>query len=210
MILRARHLGLLSILVLSGVGFAPLAHTQSCGDSDGNGSVTVTDGVNVLRHVASLSSACSNDATRCDLDGNGSVTVSDGVNVLRHVAGLSATLSCPGGANDVSRFAGRYQGTFSGDDRGDFDVDADCRGHIDGMGFSTVFDEDFDIFGTVTDDGDVTLTVGGTSSASTFRGTMDNDGRVSGTWRNTFEGTNGTFQGSRTGNRSCSAVYDRD
>ncbi len=184
------------LLVVGGV------HAETCGDSDGNGTVSVTDGVNVLRVAAGLSSACANAGSRCDVDGSGSVSVSDGVNVLRHAAGLGATLACP--VESVERFAGRYQGTFSGDDQGTFDVDVDCDGDIDGTGYSSFYDEEFDIGGTVTPAGALTFTIGGTSSGSRFEGTVDEDGRVSGDWSNRFEGSNGRFQGSRTNPRSCS------
>ncbi len=65
------------------------AATSLCGDADGNGIVTVTDGVQTLRAAAGLSSACT--AARCDMDGSGTVTVTDGVNVLRKAAGLPVT-----------------------------------------------------------------------------------------------------------------------
>jgi hypothetical protein len=55
----------------------------------------VSDGVNVLRAAAGLSSTCA-VAAACDVDGSGATTVTDGVNVLRAAAGLSATLACPG------------------------------------------------------------------------------------------------------------------
>lgn len=191
----------LLMLVLARPSFAD---AQLCGDADGSGGVTVTDGVGVLRHVAGLTSGCASAPTRCDLDGNGTVSVTDGVNVLRHVAGLSAPLACPGDTPGVARFAGRYQGTFSGDDEGDFDVDVDCGGDIEGSGYSSFFDEDFDIQGTVMQDGDATFVAGGgTSSQSTFRGRIGEDARVSGTWRNDFEGSNGSFRGSRTSQRNC-------
>ncbi len=64
-----------------------------CGDADASGRITVTDGVNVLRAAAGLSSACT-DPAPCDVDGNGAVTVTDGVNVLRAAAGLAANLQC--------------------------------------------------------------------------------------------------------------------
>jgi hypothetical protein len=57
-----------------------------CGDANGDGGVTVTDGVVVLRAAAGLASACTVDA--CDVDGNGAVTVTDGVLTLRAAAGL--------------------------------------------------------------------------------------------------------------------------
>jgi glucose/arabinose dehydrogenase len=66
---------------------------QVCGDADGNGDVTVTDGVLVLQAAAGLGDRC--DGTVCDVDGNGSVTVSDGVNTLRLAADLAAFTACP-------------------------------------------------------------------------------------------------------------------
>ncbi len=69
----------------------PSARAQICGDADDSGSITVTDGVNVLRAAAALG-AC--EPTRCDVDGNGSVTVTDGVNVLRAAAGLGNPTGC--------------------------------------------------------------------------------------------------------------------
>jgi hypothetical protein len=67
----------------------------ACGDPDGSGSVTVSDGVNVLRAAAALASACG-VAAACDVDGSGTITVTDGVNVLRAAAGLSGELACSG------------------------------------------------------------------------------------------------------------------
>ncbi|MCC6764146.1 MAG: hypothetical protein IT293_05735 [Deltaproteobacteria bacterium] len=66
-----------------------------CGDPDGSDSVTVSDGVNVLRAAAGLASTCAVMAA-CDVDGSGTPSVTDGVNVLRAAAGLSADLACPG------------------------------------------------------------------------------------------------------------------
>jgi len=57
-----------------------------CGDANGDGRVTVTDGVQVLRAAAGLSSDCT--PARCDVDGNGTISVTDGVNVLREAAAL--------------------------------------------------------------------------------------------------------------------------
>jgi hypothetical protein len=63
-----------------------------CGDVDDNDAVTVTDGVQVLRAAAGLSSDCT--AAVCDVDVNGSVGVTDGVIVLRKAAGLPITENC--------------------------------------------------------------------------------------------------------------------
>jgi hypothetical protein len=65
----------------------------ACGDADGSGSVTVTDGVQVLRAAAGLSSPCT--AARCDVNGSGTITVTDGVQVLRDAAGLPTDPRCP-------------------------------------------------------------------------------------------------------------------
>jgi hypothetical protein len=73
---------------------APAFAADHCGDADGSGAVTVTDGVQTLRAAAGLSSTCT--LARCDLDGGGTISVTDGVNVLRAAAGLAVNLGCPG------------------------------------------------------------------------------------------------------------------
>jgi hypothetical protein len=65
---------------------------EVCGDADGSGSVTLTDGVQTLRAAAGLSSSCT--PARCDVDGNGAVSLTDGVQVLRAAAGLPITGTC--------------------------------------------------------------------------------------------------------------------
>jgi hypothetical protein len=74
---------------------AATADARTCGDADGSGTVTVTDGVQTLRASAGLSSTCT--VIRCDVDASDTITVTDGVNVLRKAAGLSAPDACPGG-----------------------------------------------------------------------------------------------------------------
>lgn len=76
------------------------AGAQVCGDADGSGAVTVTDGVQALRAAAGLSTSCG--AGRCDVDGSGAITVTDGVNVLRKAAGLVITEACAGGSTSES------------------------------------------------------------------------------------------------------------
>jgi len=63
-----------------------------CGDVDDNGSVSVTDGVQVLRSAAGLSSNCTK--LICDVDVNGSIGVTDGVLVLRKAALLPISDNC--------------------------------------------------------------------------------------------------------------------
>ena len=73
----------------------PVVHAAPglCGDADLNGTLTVTDGVHILRAAAGLSTDCTPE--RCDVDGGGTITVTDGVNVLRGATGLSFISSCP-------------------------------------------------------------------------------------------------------------------
>ena len=65
-----------------------------CGDADGNGSVTVTDGVHVLASAAEIGGYCGPPADACDVDGDGHNTVTDGVAVLRMAAGLPSVSQC--------------------------------------------------------------------------------------------------------------------
>jgi hypothetical protein len=74
----------------------PAVAADLCGDADGSGSITVTDGVQTLRAAAGLASTCT--LARCDVDDGGTVSVTDGVNVLRAAAGITVALDCPGAA----------------------------------------------------------------------------------------------------------------
>lgn len=80
------------------LGSITLAESQPtpfvCGDADGDGSVTVTDGVQVLNGAAELGGVCAESADACDVDGDGRVTVTDGVAVLRQAAGLAPASQC--------------------------------------------------------------------------------------------------------------------
>ncbi len=90
-----RMLFLLATLTL--MGAAP-AQAQRCGDANGDGNLSVTDGVLVLRNAAGLGDC---DLARCDVDGNGSVSVTDGVNVLRAAVGLGDPVGCNDGGGNL-------------------------------------------------------------------------------------------------------------
>ncbi|MEO6025600.1 MAG: hypothetical protein ABIR79_01885 [Candidatus Binatia bacterium] len=64
----------------------------TCGDADGSGAVTVTDGVQTLRAAAGLTTPCT--LATCDINGSGAITVTDGVAVLRGAAGLPLGGTC--------------------------------------------------------------------------------------------------------------------
>jgi hypothetical protein len=86
----ARWLAVAALVLTMAVGAE--AQAQVCGDADGDGAVTVNDGVLVLRAAAFLSSSCT--PALCDIDVSGDITVADGVIVLRKAAALPITENC--------------------------------------------------------------------------------------------------------------------
>jgi hypothetical protein len=90
----SRALGALALWALLALSPA-MARAQVfkiCGDVDDNDVVSVTDGVQVLRAAAELSSDCTPEI--CDVDLSGTITVTDGVTILRKAAGLSIKENC--------------------------------------------------------------------------------------------------------------------
>lgn len=83
--------GLVAFLLIPTI-MGSIAQAQICGDADGSGAMTITDGVQVLRKAAGLESNCAERV--CDVDGNGTTSVSDGVTILRRVAQLPSAMSC--------------------------------------------------------------------------------------------------------------------
>lgn len=91
------------------VGALATAAWAVCGDANGDGEVSVSDGVQALRAAAGLSSACDDD---CDVDGNGAFTVTDGVNILRDAGGLASIRMCPQQGDRVGSLIGHTIGLF--------------------------------------------------------------------------------------------------
>jgi hypothetical protein len=71
----------------------------SCGDANRTGTVTVTDGVLVLRAAAQLPAICPRE--RCDMNVDGGVSVTDGVLALRVAAGIQTQVACSASQADV-------------------------------------------------------------------------------------------------------------
>jgi hypothetical protein len=93
-------MNLLAASSLVVLGLVPVAaRAQSCGDANGDGRLTVSDGVDVLRASAGLASSCS--VGICDVDGSGTINVTDGVVVLRVAADLPGDLACKLGPRDA-------------------------------------------------------------------------------------------------------------
>jgi glucose/arabinose dehydrogenase len=65
-----------------------------CGDADGDGSVTDTDGVHALRAAAGLPTTC--PLAACDVDRDGAVSTADARAVLRISVGVSRPEDCVG------------------------------------------------------------------------------------------------------------------
>lgn len=98
-----RHLAIPFALFLAWL--APgVATALICGDADTNDQVSLTDGVQVLRAVAELPSACP-EGPVCDVDGNGRVGLTDGIQILRSAAGLASVLTCGSPVADFVRDA---------------------------------------------------------------------------------------------------------
>jgi hypothetical protein len=74
------------------LGAATVAQAQVCGDATGDGEVTDTDGVQILRAAAQLSSDCT--LGPCDINGDGEITDTDGVLALRKAAQLPIEENC--------------------------------------------------------------------------------------------------------------------
>lgn len=97
---HVRHVGVQPdgrIVVLGHVGSSIVlaryaGSPRECGDADGDATLTVTDGVRVLRAAAELPSSCLLEF--CDTDASGDIGVTDGVRVLRAAATLPVALEC--------------------------------------------------------------------------------------------------------------------
>jgi hypothetical protein len=95
--IASRTIGAVVVATL-GLSSAP-AHAATCGDANRTGSVTVTDGVLVLRSAAQLPSVCAQE--RCDMNVDGRVTVTDGVLALRVAANIQTQVACSASQADT-------------------------------------------------------------------------------------------------------------
>jgi hypothetical protein len=105
---------------------------------------------------------------------------------------LESTLRCS--------YAGAYEGTFSGDDRGSFGVLVDATsGEVRGVAYSDIDQVSFELTGNspITFDQNASFVSGNISSGATFSGQFDSVNALSGTWENAPDG--GSYSGSRIG-----------
>ncbi len=96
--------------------------------------------------------------------------------------------------NLLGLLVGEYRGTFAGDDTGNWVAMVDASGDITGTSTSNEY-EPYDISGTLSSSGEASIS--GTVGTSVFSGNFSRNGRASGTWTDTSDGSGGTFTGSR-------------
>ena len=75
-----------------------LTSALPCGDVTGDGSVTATDALNVLKTAVGIvvELSCSTATVVCgDVTGEGSVTATDALNILKTAVGIDVELNCP-------------------------------------------------------------------------------------------------------------------
>src|ERR1051325_1128884 len=91
--------GLIGLLIAL-LGTSNAATAGSCGDANRTGTVTVTDGVLILRAAAQLpGTICPRE--RCDMNLDNALTVTDGVLALRVAAGIQTSTSCSSAQADA-------------------------------------------------------------------------------------------------------------
>ncbi len=101
----------------------------------------------------------------------------------------------------LCNYVGAFEGTYSGDDSGDFSVFVDANtGLVFGYAYSTAEDELITLNGTspISADQIAAFTSGDTSTGSTFDGAFSSTSAVSGNWSG-IGGISGGFTGARVG-----------
>ena len=116
---------------------------------------------------------------------------------------LAVTIvACSGGGDDDtnnttnSEFQGEWSGTFSGDDNGTWTGGINSNGDVSGTAYSTTFNDNYSLEGSVSSSGQFQVTFGTSSVGGEFIGQL-NGNSGSGTWVNTGAMMNGSWSGSK-------------
>jgi len=98
---------------------------------------------------------------------------------------LMLLVSCTSSSNEESifQFTGAWKGSFSGTDTGTWKVNIANDGIASGVAHSTVYNQDFDINGTVNSSGQLNAVLGTASGGGVFKGTLSGKSG-NGTWSN--------------------------
>ena len=98
-----------------------------------------------------------------------------------------------------SNFEGNWSGQYTGDDdNGNWTININSDGIVNGTATSTVFNASYDVNGTTSENGNLTATLGTTSAGGEFIGQL-NGNSVNGTWTNTSSAVD--YNGNWTGNK---------
>jgi hypothetical protein len=111
-----------------------------------------------------------------------------------------AGMPAPAALGVAPGLIGAFTGAFSGDDQGTFNVMVGSNGMISGVGFSSKYNQGFNVTGQVSANGQVSMTSTGQAGSAQFIGIIDpNSGAVVGNW-NGGGGANvrGAFNGQRS------------
>ena len=95
----------------------------------------------------------------------------------------------------VAIYAGTYGGSFSGDDEGMFQAVILQDGTATATAHSNRYGLTFTSTGKISDDG--TIFLGSASTGAEFGGTVNREGVLTGTWKNTPQKLAGSFQGGK-------------
>jgi len=87
----------ISLLILVLLGGAMAIYGQTCGDVDGNGTVTIVDALKVAQAYVGLNPTNYNAAV-ADVDNNGGVDIIDALKIAQYYVGLITALNCGGTA----------------------------------------------------------------------------------------------------------------
>lgn len=106
--------------------------------------------------------------------------------------------TCCGGDDDTTNsvFQGEWSGTFSGDDNGTWTASINSNGDVSGTSYSTIFNDNYSLEGSVSSSGQFQATIGTTSGGAVFTGQF-NGNSGSGMWVNTGAMMSGSWSGNK-------------
>lgn len=122
--------------------------------------------------------------------------------ILQIILSTFIIYSCSSSSNDddaaKNNYQGNWSGTYSGTDQGNWNVTVSNDGKASGIAHSSVYNQNFDINGTVDNSGQLNAVLGTSSSGGNFKGTLTNTSG-NGTWLNNI---GKPHSGSWSGNRN--------
>lgn len=173
-------------------------------DNDGN----PDNGIQISKTMHNLASknSISFAQSAADFAANGNVQTIISEITAATTAGARTLVADSAAQNHLSGtiwkyYAGRYTGTFSGEDSGAFDVTIMANGMIAGTG-SSKSEGGFVVTGQLATDGTLSFATGSTSTSAAFKGKITTGATLSGTWKNS--GETGKFSGQRVTSKTAS------